>query len=165
MRSRADYLLCVVSVVAAMTRHRQLFHRNRTQSRPPLSRVQATIKDMEDAYVARDLDRFVSYFTDDIVAMPSGMPPVVGIEAWRNLLTELFAGSDVSNFVSKSEDITVVGDWAIEWHNEAATYTSKDSGEPNRVYHKGMCVFHKVDGRWKVARYVWNDNPEIEPNA
>ncbi len=127
--------------------------------------VQATIKDMEDAYVARDLDRFVSYFTDDIVAMPSGMPPVVGIEAWRELLAEFFAGSDVSNFVSKSEDITVVGDWAIEWHNEAATYLSKDSGESQRVYNKGMWVFHKVDGRWKIACYVWNDNPEIEPFA
>ncbi len=67
--------------------------------------------------------------------------------------------------MSKSEDITVVGDWAIEWHNEAATYTSKDSGESNRVYHKGMFIFHKDDGRWKIARYGWNDNPEIEPNA
>ncbi len=127
--------------------------------------VQATIKDMEDAYVARDLDRFASYFTDDIVAMPPGRPPVVGIEAWRELLTEFHFGSDVSNHVSKSEDITVVGDWAIEWHNEAATYTSKDSGEPQRVYNKGMFIFHKVDGRWRIARYVWNDNPEIEPNA
>ena len=111
------------------------------------------------------MDRFASYFTDDIVAMPPGRPPVVRIEAWRELLTEFFAGSDVSNHVSKSEDITVVGDWAIEWHNEAATYTSKDSGEPQRVYNKGMFIFHKVDGRWRIARYVWNDNPEIEPNA
>ncbi len=117
------------------------------------------------AIVARDLDRFVSYFTDDIVAMPSGMPPVVGIEAWRELLAEFFAGSDVSNFVSKSEDITVVGDWAIEWHNEAATYTNKDSGESNREYFKGMFIFHKVDGRWKIARYISNGNPEIEPDA
>ena len=106
--------------------------------------VQATIKDMEDAYVARDLDRFASYFTDDIVAMPPGRPPVVGIEAWRELLTEFHFGSDVSNHVSKSEDITVVGDWAIEWHNEAATYTSKDSGEPQRVYNKGMFIFHNL---------------------
>jgi hypothetical protein len=33
------------------------------------------------------------------------------------------------------------------------------------MYNKGMWVFHTVDGRWKIARYVWNDNPEIEPNA
>ena len=127
--------------------------------------VRATIDEMENAYVAGDLDRFVSFFTDDIVAMPPAAPPVVGIEDWRNLLTRIFAAADVSNMVTKSEDITVVGDWAIEWHNEAATYRRKDSGESNRVYNKGMWVFHKVDGRWKIARYVWNANPEIEPDA
>ena len=125
--------------------------------------ILATIEEMKEAYAARDLDRFVSYFTDDIVAMPPGMPPVVGIEAWRELLTGFFAGSDVSNHVSISEDITVVGDWAIEWHNEAATYI--DNGESNREYDKGMFVFHKVHGRWKTARYIWNDYPEIEPDA
>ncbi len=127
--------------------------------------VRATIKDMVDAYVARDLDRFVSYFTDDIVAMFSGILPVVGIEAWREWLTGFFAESDVSNVVLKSEDISVGGDWAIEWHNEAGTYTSKDSGESKREYFKGMFIFHKVDGRWKIARYIVNGNPEIEPDA
>lgn len=127
--------------------------------------IRATIDELLDAYLTRDLDRFVSYFTDDIVAMPSGMPPVVGIEAWRELLTRFFAGSDVTNVVSRSEDITVVGDWAIEWHDEAATYTPRESGEPERVYNKGMWVFHKEGGRWKIARYIWNDNPQIEPDA
>ena len=127
--------------------------------------VRATIKDSVDAYVARDLDLFVSYFTDDIVAMLPRMPPVVGIEAWRDWLTGFFAESDVSEYVLKSEDISVGGDWAIEWHNEAGTYTSKDSGESNRAYLKGMFIFHKVDGRWKIARYISNGNPEIEPDA
>ena len=127
--------------------------------------IRATIEDMSEAYVARDLDRFVSYFTDDIVAMPPGMAPIVGIEDWRELLTKFFAGSDVSNAVLKSEDITVVGDWALEWHNDATTYTRRDSGESNRSYTSGMFIFRKDDGRWKIARYVWNDNPEIEPDA
>ena len=127
--------------------------------------IRATLDGMKEAYADRDLDRFVGYFTDDIVAMPSGMAPIVGVDAWRELLTGFFAGPALSNHVSKSEDITVVGDWAIEWHTEAATYTSKESGESNRVYNKGMFIFRNDDGRWRIARYIWNENPEIEPDA
>lgn len=127
--------------------------------------IRATIEDMTEAYIARDLERFVGFFTDDIVAMPSGVAAIVGIEDWKALLTKFFAGSDVSNMVSKSEDITVIGDWAIEWHNEAATYTSKDSGDSSRNFNKGMWAFRREDDRWKIARYVWNNNPEIEPDA
>ena len=105
--------------------------------------IQATLDGMEEAYADRDLDPFVGYFTDDIVAMPSGMAPIVGVDAWRELLTGFFGGPALSNRVTKSEDITVVGDWAIEWHTEAATYTSKESGESNRVYNKRMFMFHK----------------------
>ena len=66
--------------------------------------------------------------------------------------------------VGKSEDITVIGDWAIEWHNEAATYTKNDTGESSRNYNKGMWIFRKEDKRWKIARYIWNANPELEPS-
>ena len=127
--------------------------------------IHAVIAEMSEAYVSRDLDAFVDFFTDDIVAMPSGMAPIVGIEDWKALLTRFFGGSDISNLVTKSEDITVVGDWAIEWHNEASTSTRKDTGESNRNYNKGMWIFRKIQGRWKIARYIWNANPELEPNT
>lgn len=106
--------------------------------------IQATLDGMEEAYADRDLDPFVGYFTDDIVAMPSGMAPIVGADAWRELLTGFFAGPALSNRVNKSEDITVVGDWAIEWHTEAATYTSKESGDSNRVYNKACSCSTKA---------------------
>ena len=128
-----------------------------------VSEVRAAIEDMTEAYLAGELDRFAGFFTDDVVAMPPGAPAIVGIDDWKNILAGMFARSNRSDMVSISEDITVIGDWAIEWHNEAATYTNKETGEAKRNYNKGMWAFRRDGGRWKIARYCWNAAPEVEP--
>lgn len=127
------------------------------------SEIQAVIDEMMGAYVDRDVDRFSAFFADDIVAMPPGAPPIIGIEAWRKLLVGFFGGSAVTDMVSRSEEITVEGNVAMEWHNEAATFTMHDTGESRRTFNKGMWVFRRESGDWKVIRYVWNERPALEP--
>mgnify|MGYP004000944155 CR=1 FL=1 len=125
--------------------------------------VGETIEKMSDAYEAGDLDLFTSFFTDDVVVMPPGAPAVVGIEGFRNMMAGMCSSGERSDAVSISRDITVVDDWAIEWHEQATTYTSNATGESRRAFHKGIWVFRREDGDWKIARYCWNDAPEVEP--
>jgi uncharacterized protein (TIGR02246 family) len=134
-----------------------------TADEQSVSDIQAAIEGFGEAYSTGDLDRFLDFCTDDIVAMPPGMAPIVGMEDWKNLITGMFANSDRSDVVSITKDITVAGDWAIEWHNEATTYTNKETGDSSRRYNKGMWIFRKDEGRWKIARYCWNASPEVEP--
>ena len=128
-----------------------------------VNEIRTTIKGFGEAYATGDLDRFLGFCTDDIVAMPPGMAPIVGMEDWKNLITGMFARSDRSDVVLITKDIIVVGDWAIEWHNEATTYTNKETGASERNYNKGMWIFRRDEGRWKIARYCWNSSPEVEP--
>ncbi len=128
-----------------------------------VNEIRTAIKVFGEAYAAGDLDRFLGFWTDDIVALPPGMAPIVGMEDWKNLITGMFARSDRSDVVLITKDITVVGDWAIEWHNEATTYTNKETGESSREYNKGIWIFRRDDSRWKLARYCSNANPEVEP--
>ena len=81
-----------------------------TPNEQSVSEIHAAIKGLSEAYTDGDLDRFVTFFTDDIVAMPPGMAPVVGIEDWTKMLTMMFSRSSKSNVVTITKDITVVGD-------------------------------------------------------
>jgi uncharacterized protein (TIGR02246 family) len=132
-------------------------------SGPEAKDVHVVIENMPDAFLTGDLDRFMSFFADDVVVMPPGAPAVVGIEGFKNMMTEMFSRSERSDGVSISRDITVVEDWAIEWHEQATTYTSNETGKSTRQFHKGIWVFRREDGNWKIARYCWNNAPEVEP--
>ena len=83
--------------------------------------IRQTIRDLGVAYAAGDLDRFAGFFTDDIVAMPPGMVPIEGGNDWRKLLAGMFDRSTREEVAIETKEITVLGDWAIEWHVEAAT--------------------------------------------
>jgi uncharacterized protein (TIGR02246 family) len=118
--------------------------------------IRTLVDEMTDAYVNHDLDRFLTCFSKDIVALPPGMGPVVGIEAWRKVLTGFFESGTPSEVEENVEEVAVAGDWAFDRHSEAATYTSSETGESERLSFKGIHVFRREDDGWKIARYVWN---------
>ncbi len=128
-----------------------------------VSEIRTSIKVVEEAYTSGDVDRYVSFFTDDIVAMPPQMAPIVGIKDWTKMCTMFAARSSKSDVVMETKNINVIGDTAIEWHVEASTTTNNETGESNRNYSKGIWIFRRNDGQWKITQYCWNASPEVEP--
>ena len=63
-----------------------------------------------------------------------------------------------------SEEIVVAGDWAFERHTEMTISKGNESGETRQSYYKGIWILQRQeDATWKIARYIWNRNPD--PNA
>jgi len=124
--------------------------------------IRALVDEMTDAYIDHDLERFLTCFSKDIVALPPGMAPVVGIEEWTAVLRGFFAGGTPSDVEETVEEVTVTGDWAFDRHSETATYTSTETGESDRLFFKGMHVFRREDDGWRIARYVWNRTEPAE---
>lgn len=127
-----------------------------------VSEIRTVIEGLKEAYTTGDVDRYVGFFTDDIVAMPPRMSPVVGIEDWTKMCA-MFARSSKSDVVWLTKNITVTGDMAIEWHVEATTATDNETGESKRNYSKGVWIYRRENGQWKIAQYCWNASPEGEP--
>jgi uncharacterized protein (TIGR02246 family) len=125
--------------------------------------IKIAIEELEEAYVAGNLETFVALFTDDAVCMLPNQPPVVGKNAWRADMRKRFERSIVADHSSISEEVVVFGDWAFERHNETARYTSKATGESNQAFFKGVFIFRRQpDGSWKIARYISNGSPAPE---
>lgn len=124
--------------------------------------IRALVDEMNDAYARHDVESVASCFSQDIVALPPDMEPVVGIDQWRKLLSQFLAGSKPSQVEGTIDEITVAGDWAFDRHTAAATYTSAESDESERMFFKGIHVFRREADGWKIARYVWNQTDSQE---
>lgn len=128
-----------------------------------IAAVHTAIEGLTDAYVARDWDTFVGYFTDDAIWMPSGVPPLQGKNAWWEWVEPWWDVSTVVDIGVSTEELIVIEDWAIERLVEYQTARFGEAEEPASLYFKGIWIFRRQeDGSWKIARYIWNENPAPE---
>ncbi len=124
--------------------------------------IKTLIEQSKAAFVSRDLERFVAVFSDDIVAMPPGQLPIVGIEEWRLWLSGWWDELALERFSFLTDEIVVAGNWAFERHTDSSVSVPKAEGAEKSESHywKGTWILQRqADGFWKVARYIWNKNP------
>jgi len=122
--------------------------------------IKSLIAGMTDAYAAREWDAFASFFSDDGVWMPPGLTALRGRDAWWGFAQQWWNDSTVTDIGVTTEELIVIGDWAIERHSEFQVFTIGDNPEPVTLYFKGVWIFQRQDdGTWKIARYIWNESP------
>ena len=118
----------------------------------------------EEAFLSRDLDRFVDCHDDEVVCLPPDGSPIYGIAAWRSWLSGWWDHVEIVEAPRYIEEILVDGEWAFEWHTEKMVMGSGDKQTVS--YGKGLHVLRKqVNGGWKLARYIWNSSPEPKPSS
>lgn len=121
---------------------------------------------LKESYMNRDLERFIDFFTDDVVCMPSDEQPVVGRAAWRSWLLEWWEEKTVNRMDLMTDEILVFGDWAFERHHETQVTSPRGGGEARQASFKGVWILRRdAGGSWKIARYVWNSSPTADEKA
>ena len=105
----------------------------------------------------RDIERILSYWTDDAIVMPAGFPSVVGKDALRQYVLGSF---QIPGFriTWTSSDVTFSpgGNLAYMFSRNAMTMNGPE-GVP--VTHEGRAVtiWHReADGAWRCAVDIWN---------
>ena len=122
------------------------------------------IKALEQQYAMafqdRDWETFSGFFEPDGIWMPPERFPLVGKEAWWSFHSESWDVVSVPVAELHTEEVMVLGDWAIERHSEKMVIDAPSLDEPFVGYYKGVHLLRRqTDGSWKIARYVWNNNP------
>lgn len=106
---------------------------------------------------ARDLERILSYWTDDAVVLPPGFPAVVGKAALReyvkaSLQIPGFKLTWTSSDVMFSPD----GNLAYMFGRNAVTMNAQN-GKPITTEGRGVTIWRReVDDQWRCVVDIWN---------
>jgi len=107
-----------------------------------------------------DVDKIVSYWSDDAVLLAPGQPAVKGKEALRKMVTD---SKNIPGFsISwRSSDINFSPDGKLAYMYGENLMTMKDStGMSLNFPGRGYTIWRKeADGNWKCVVDFWNNPP------
>jgi ketosteroid isomerase-like protein len=133
------------------------------------TKIEQALRDLDAQWSAaagvKDVDKTVSYYSDDAVAMPPNAAIATTKETIRNVWKDLLASPGlVISWKATKVDVATSGDLAYL----SGTYelTMNDaSGKPVNDRGKYLEVWEKqADGKWKCGADIWNsDLPPATP--
>ena len=137
-----------------------------TQQQPPtpstsLATDANAIRLMYPAFVAaklaRDVERELSFVTDDAVYTPPGIPDVAGKAALRVWWTSREAVDSLEAFELDPGEIVVAGDLAYSRGTSTSRFRNRRTGQiSNQVVRHLDILRRQPDGRWLISRHLRN---------
>ena len=130
--------------------------------------IERVIDEVGAAERAGDPARWGALFTEDVVTMRPTEGTLIGQEANRTSLEELFVEWTLDVTVTMDE-VVVAGDWAFTRATYSERVTPKAGGELEEepegfdMYGKQIDILRRQsDGSWKIARRIFNYDPGTE---
>jgi uncharacterized protein (TIGR02246 family) len=131
--------------------------------------VEADIAAIKDLYIQAtlacrkaDVELYMSLFTEDVVAMATEFPALIGKEQLQPAIEGLFSMFDLE-LPYTVEKIEVPGDWAIARTSFQYSMTLKESGKKTTRAGKELDILKRqADGSWKIYIESWSyDAPPV----
>ena len=114
----------------------------------------------EAAASGQDVEKIISYWTDDALVIPPGQPVVKGKAAIRTFVTEsLKIPGFRIHWVSENVSFSPDGLMAYMRATNETTIPGPD-GKLMTLSGRGITVWRRdPDGQWRCAVDIWNDPP------
>ena len=108
----------------------------------------------------RDVDRIVSYWSDDAVLLSPGMPAVIGSAALRDYVrTSLLIPGFTITWTSTDVTMSHDGTLAYMFGRNSMTMNGPD-GAPVTTSGRAVTIWRRDgDGVWRCAVDIWNAAP------
>jgi ketosteroid isomerase-like protein len=110
--------------------------------------------------LSQDAKGLIDQWTEDVVALEPGIPPVAGKEAIRannEKMRAAMPGFKVLSYAPTFQEIQIADGWAHVWGETDAKFTMTAEGPPVSLHIKGVRVLRRQrDGSWKMALTIWN---------
>jgi ketosteroid isomerase-like protein len=125
-----------------------------------VERDRLLLRDAQWAAVAsegNDVERIISFWTDDAIVMPPGLPAIVG----KNALREYVQGSfRIPGFriTWTSADVVFSPDEQLAYiFSRNAVSMNAEDGSPVTNEGRAVTIWRKeTDGEWRCAVEIWN---------
>lgn len=108
--------------------------------------------------VAKDINRWLSLWSDNGIQMPPDAPPNIGKKEISAFTKNLMESMPVSEMVINLEEVRETSEWGFSRGNYWFV-TQSPKGDSVKVTGKFLTVFEKQeDGSWKIVRDIFNFN-------
>ena len=105
-----------------------------------------------------DVDGIMAGLTDNHITMAPNEPALADKVKLRNHHEERIENY-TSNFSFIIDEIEMFGDWAFVRFSSAVTVTPRFSDVSMNSKSKGIWIWKRqTDGKWKLARSIWNSD-------
>jgi uncharacterized protein (TIGR02246 family) len=108
----------------------------------------------------RDLERILSFWTNDAVVLAPGVPSLVGKDALRQYVQD---SMEIPGFriTWTSTDVTFSPDGKLAYLFSRNTVTmNTPNGKPNTTEGRAVTIWRlEADGEWRCAVDIWNAEP------
>ena len=121
--------------------------------------VQAMNEKMSEMMLSGDEETIWTYYSDDVISMPSYQPMMKGLDACKKSSQQMMeSGMKITAFKSVNTDLLVSGDYLIDIGTYEITMTMSQMGDmPYTDHGKYMTVWEmQDDGSLKVKVETWN---------
>lgn len=104
---------------------------------------------------AENAEAVANIYTEDAMLIPPQAPPVSGRSVIQELFAKQYANSETS-FTFQTHELKIAEDWAYRRGSYHLTFIINDGEEFQReadfidIWQKGS------DGKWRIARDIWN---------
>jgi uncharacterized protein (TIGR02246 family) len=108
-----------------------------------------------------DFERWLTFFTEDVIFMPPNSATLYGIDATREFVQPIFEMFNFETDITVDE-VEVSDDWAFaRWHY-MAQYKPKTEGDTIPENGKEIWIFKRqLDGSWRCSHIIWNSNDPL----
>jgi uncharacterized protein (TIGR02246 family) len=152
--------LALASLLGVSAAHaqspRQAAQSERYQSDGQQRQVEDVIGSYESALNTGDLQAVLGLYADDAVLLAPNAPSAVGIDAVRAAYTGIFQAISLDLTFTIAEVKVVSPDYAFLRSDSNGTITILANGAVIPSSNHELFVLHKVQGRWKLARYSFS---------
>jgi uncharacterized protein (TIGR02246 family) len=121
-------------------------------------------REVVEALLAKDWDRFVATFTEDAVRMPPNEPLHQGREAIRDWAETNWGPLTLTEFTQTMLDVDGRGDLAFARGSYSATSDVPGLTEPVSDVGKVVAILRRQgDGRWLISVAIYNSDLPLPP--
>lgn len=133
----------------------QKSNKNSNSNKMEKAAIEKLIVAYQDALNASDVNRVVDLYTKNGVLIANAAPTAEGTEQVKGTYQYVF-----DNFTYTLQftilDIEVHGNVAFARSTSKGSFVIKSGGQTVADENRELFVFEKVNGQWKIARYMYN---------
>lgn len=131
------------------------FTQNTMEQTTEKSAIEKLLFSYRDALNASDVNKVLPLYTNDGVFMPSNAPSAIGQEQVKASYEFVFKTIQlkIEFFI---DEIQINGDFAFARTTSKGTTLIHANGQTVPEENRELFVLQKVNGQWKIARYMFN---------